>query len=121
MLKLYWKFGELIIDTIKVKNSSIILIDDGTNPLSMKYINYLLHRESIKLIISNKIQDLKKATLDSNKFDATEINIIIPDTIYSINPSFFEELFLNVVLKLGRDKFLEKFKFQSSKYLYEKP
>ena len=63
----------------------------------------------------------KASNIDEIEKDSTEINIIIPDTIYSINPSFFEELFLNVVLKLGRDKFLEKFKFQSSKYLYEKP
>ena len=41
----------------------------------------------------------KASNIDEIEKDSTEINIIIPDTIYSINPSFFEELFLNVVLK----------------------
>ncbi len=38
-----------------------------------------------------------------------KVIIEIPADIYSINPSFFEELFLNVVLKLGKDAFLAKF------------
>lgn len=51
-----------------------------------------------------------------------EIFIIIPDNIYSINPSFFEELFINVVSKLGKDDFLKKFKFKSlGTYNFEKP
>ncbi|WP_316826041.1 STAS-like domain-containing protein [Pedobacter miscanthi] len=51
-----------------------------------------------------------------------EVTIVIPDNVYSIIPSFFEELFLNSVLKLGRDRFLNKFKFQSlGNYKYEKP
>lgn len=55
-----------------------------------------------------------------NKF--SEVYIIIPENIYSINPSFFEELFLNVVLKLGKDNFLNKFKFESlGSYQYQKP
>lgn len=53
------------------------------------------------------------------KFD--EVNIIIPDNIYAINPSFFEEFFTNVVNKLGREGFLKKFKFENhSDYNYEK-
>jgi len=51
-----------------------------------------------------------------------EITIVIPDNVYSIIPSFFEELFLNTVLKLGREAFLKKFKFKSlGSYKYEKP
>ena len=42
-----------------------------------------------------------------------KVIIVIPADIYSINPSFFEELFLNVVLKLGKDSFLEKFSLRS--------
>lgn len=62
-----------------------------------------------------------------SKIDAIENNydlveVIIPDNIYSINPSFFEELFVNCVTKLGKDKFLQKFKFSSlGNYNYEKP
>lgn len=55
-----------------------------------------------------------------NEFETVEI--IIPENIYSINPSFFEELFVNVVTKLGKDGFLQKFKFTSlGEYNYEKP
>lgn len=51
-----------------------------------------------------------------------EIIIVIPDNLYSINPSFFEELFLNVVSKLGKDEFYKKFKFESlGNYDYKKP
>lgn len=51
-----------------------------------------------------------------------KINVIIPNDIRSINPSFFEEMFKNVVKKLGREKFLEKFKFNSEgEYNYKKP
>lgn len=51
-----------------------------------------------------------------------EIEIIIPDNIYSINPSFFEELFFNVVNKLGKANFLSKFKFTNlGEYNYVKP
>ena len=54
------------------------------------------------------------------KFD--EIEIIIPDNIYSINPSFFEELFFNVVNKLGKLDFLKKFTFTNlGEYNYIKP
>ena len=43
------------------------------------------------------------------------IEIIIP------NPSFFEELFRNVVTKHGRDEFMNKYKFRSlGTYKYER-
>lgn len=54
------------------------------------------------------------------KYDS--VQIIIPDGIRSINPSFFEELFKNVVLKLGEEKFLVKFIFISKgSYNYKRP
>ncbi|WP_446811560.1 STAS-like domain-containing protein [Methylomonas sp. 2BW1-5-20] len=72
-------------------------------------------------------RDRGKAVREASKIDEmekvfSEINIIIPDNIYSINPSFFEELFLNVVTSLGKDNFLKKFKFTSlGSYAYSKP
>lgn len=54
------------------------------------------------------------------KFD--KITIIIPDQIYSINPSFFEEFLVNVVKRLGKEQFLAKFEFKSlGDYEYELP
>ncbi|WP_240775000.1 STAS-like domain-containing protein [Pedobacter xixiisoli] len=64
----------------------------------------------------------ERSMIDEIEANNSEVIVIIPDNIYSIIPSFFEELFLNVVIKLGRDKFLEKFKFKSlGEYKYQKP
>lgn len=64
----------------------------------------------------------EKSKLDEIEKENNLIEIIIPDNIYSINPSFFEELFVNVVKKLGKDGFKEKFKFTSEgEYDYKKP
>jgi hypothetical protein len=63
-----------------------------------------------------------KSRIDELESIFAEISVIIPDNLYSINPSFFEELFLNVVTKLGKENFLKKFKFQcKGDYNYEKP
>lgn len=64
--------------------------------------------------LASKIDDMER------KYES--ISIVIPDNIYSINPSFFEELFVNAVIKLGREPFREKFLFESQgKYNYERP
>ncbi len=53
-----------------------------------------------------------------NNFE--EVNVTIPDDIYSIAPSFLEEFFVNVIRKLGKEKFLVKFKFNNKgEYDYE--
>ncbi len=63
-----------------------------------------------------------KSKLDQIEEENEEVKIIIPANVYSINPSFFEELFLNVVMKLGKEKFLSKFHFESlGDYQYERP
>lgn len=50
------------------------------------------------------------------------VKIIIPKDIYSLNPSFLEEFLVNVVRKLGKEKFLSKFEFVSEgKYQYAGP
>lgn len=64
----------------------------------------------------------RQSNLDNIESENDTVFIVIPDNIYSINPSFFEELFVNVVKKLGKKSFLEKFKFSSEgDYQYEKP
>lgn len=60
---------------------------------------------------NSKIDELEK------RYDS--INIIIPENIYSINPSFFEELFVNVVKKIGKEEFLNKFKFTYNGFNFE--
>ena len=72
-------------------------------------------------------RDRGEAVRDQSDIDNIEQNfdkvkIVIPDNIYSINPSFFEELFVNVILKLGKENFLGKFEFESEGvYNYLKP
>lgn len=72
-------------------------------------------------------RDRGKQVREDSKIDIIEVNsdevtFIIPDNLYSINPSFFEELFVNVVKKLGKEGFFEKFNFQNEgKYNFEKP
>jgi hypothetical protein len=64
----------------------------------------------------------KKSRIDELEQTYDIVKIIIPDNIYSINPSFFEEFLVNVVKKLGKQKFLEKFIFESKgDYEYEAP
>jgi hypothetical protein len=92
-------------------------------------INLEDHRVKLGKKISKVFtgRDRGKKVREDSKLDyletrSDEIRIIIPDQIYSINPSFFEELFVNVVIKLGKDGFLEKFKFESiGDYNYKKP
>lgn len=71
-------------------------------------------------------RDRGRIVRDESKIDemaktSDHVKVIIPDNIYSINPSFFEELFCNVVSTLGRERFLEKFDFDSVNYDYDKP
>lgn len=68
----------------------------------------------------------EKVRIESHLDDIAEnfdsVIVIIPDTIYSINPSFFEELFVNAISKLGKEKFLNKFSFESKgTYNFQKP
>ncbi len=64
----------------------------------------------------------EKSRIDELETQYDEIIIIIPDQIYSINPSFFEEFLVNVVKKLGKEKFLSKFKFKTDgDYEYDMP
>lgn len=100
--------------TNKIENTinleSFIAIDKKGNPA--KVFTGRDRGESVR----------KESKIDEIEKNSSEVNIIIPDNIYSINPSFFEGLFLNVVIKLGRDGFFKKFKFQSlGKYPYSKP
>ena len=63
----------------------------------------------------------KASLIDEIDTQYNEIEIIIPQNIKSINPSFFEELFRNVVTIHGRDGFMKKYKFTSiGSYKYER-
>lgn len=55
----------------------------------------------------------KRSNIDEIANKNEKVKIIIPDNIFSINPSFLEEFLVNVVQKYGKEKFLEKFLFES--------
>ena len=55
----------------------------------------------------------EKSKIDSLISSHDKINIIIPDDIRSINPSFLEEFLVNVVTKLGEKGFYAKFSIQN--------
>ena len=55
----------------------------------------------------------RRSNIDELVQQYDNIKIIIPDNIFSINPSFLEELLVNVVRTYGKDKFYEKIKFES--------
>lgn len=61
----------------------------------------------------------KQSKIDEIEKKFETVKVIVPENIYSINPSFFEELLFNVVNKLGKDKFLEKFEFEYQGYNFE--
>lgn len=52
-----------------------------------------------------------KSKIDEVEPDFEHIDIVVPDDIGSINPSFLEEFLVNVVTKLRKDGFNRKFTF----------
>jgi hypothetical protein len=59
------------------------------------------------------IEVRKASKIDEIESHFDKIIITIPSDISSINPSFLEEFFENVVMKLGEDGFYNKFSFNN--------
>lgn len=57
------------------------------------------------------IEVRSKSNIDTIEPQYDKITITIPPDISSINPSFLEEFFENIVMKLGENGFYEKFSF----------
>lgn len=53
----------------------------------------------------------ENSLIDSLIKDNTTISIIVPEDIYSINPSFLEEFLINIVSELGASGFAKKIQF----------
>jgi hypothetical protein len=58
-----------------------------------------------------KVRD--DAKIDKLEAENDKVIISIPKNIITISPSFLEEFFFNVVKKLGRDSFFQKFEFDN--------
>jgi len=64
----------------------------------------------------------KESQFDKLEKDNDKVIFVIPDDLFSINPSFFEELLINVVTKLGKEGFFKKYEFiNEGDYEYRKP
>lgn len=64
----------------------------------------------------------EQSRLDEIDGQYETVKIIIPKDIRSINPSFFEEMFVNVVKRHGKDEFLRRYQFESlGDYNYDRP
>lgn len=68
----------------------------------------------VKVLSGRKIGKEHRKKFHLNRLDEEDdiINIIIPDDIYSINTSYFLELFGPSIRKLGEDKFRKKYVFE---------
>ena len=60
------------------------------------------------------IEVRKNSNIDILESKNELIQIVVPNNIRSINPSFLEEFLFNVVVKLKEEKFYQKFKFVTS-------
>ena len=61
----------------------------------------------------------RRTGIDKIEKNNENIKIIIPKNIYSITPSFFEGLFINIIKKIGKEEFKNRFIFISD-YNYTK-
>ncbi len=62
-----------------------------------------------------------RSDIDSIAKNFKKVILVIPDNIYSINPSFLEEFLVHVVERYGRDGFYEKFEIENrGQYDFEK-
>ena len=53
----------------------------------------------------------KETEIEEMEEESAEINIVIPENILSVNPSFLEGFLGTIIKKLGRDEFEKKFRF----------
>jgi hypothetical protein len=98
-----------------LSRDNIINLEDFRSKSGNKISKVFTGRDHGKYVRENsRIDELE------SKYE--EVQIIIPQNVYSINPSFLEEFLVNVVTKLGKEPFLAKFKIVSQgSYEYENP
>ena len=84
-------------------NSSIIDLNEYLTPGAKVFIG------------RDRGDEVRNATrIDEIEPDFDQITIIIPKDVRSVNPSFLEEYFYNLIPKLGKEMFLKKIKFQNA-------
>lgn len=79
-------------------------------------IDLAQHRTDGALVFTGRDrgQEVREQSgLDSKELKADHITVRIPEDTFSINPSFLEEFFRNVVKRLGAAAFWKKFEFDN--------
>ena len=74
------------------------------------------HRTAGALVFTGRDRGMevrKDSNLDELEPKAEHITVRIPEDTFSINPSFLEEFFRNVVKRLGANGFWQKFRFEN--------
>lgn len=96
-----------------------------SNPFKLdlsKYINKnytaLVGRESGESIYEKIKNDKKELSVIEGKY--SEIIILIPKRIITINKSFFLGFFETRVQELGKEAFIEKYNFETSDHIKKK-
>jgi dUTP pyrophosphatase len=97
-------FGHTGMDELINSNTFTINLGDFKIYNGKTLSNIFVGKENGKIVREQSKIDEIEATNDV-------VNIIIPNDIYALNPSFLEEFFVNVAKKLGREDFWKKFKF----------
>lgn len=85
--------------------------------MATKTINLQDFRTSGSRVFTGRdrgIEVRNASKIDSFESQFDEIIIQIPEDIGSINPSFLEEFLHNVVIKLKKDAFFNKFQFKTT-------
>jgi len=57
----------------------------------------------------------KKSKIDELAESDSDLTIVLPEEVRSINPSFLEEFLINVVRRYGRDGFRSRVKFTTAR------
>ena len=76
--------------------------------------NYLVPGSRVFTGRNRGIEVRNASKIDDIEAESDEVIIKVPANIGSINPSFLEEFLLHVVIKLKKDNFFKKFRFENS-------
>ncbi|PTU25939.1 hypothetical protein DA469_21145 [Bacillus subtilis] len=83
-------------------------------------IDYL-NTSTNSLVVGRKYGKITRKLMNLNKLDKTTdtIDIIFPDTIFMVSPSFFLGMFEDSFILLGKEKFLKKYNIVCTLFIKE--
>lgn len=88
------------------------------NPIIIDLENFRTKGSKVFTGRDRGIEVREASKIDILSENNEHIIIKIPKDIMSINPSFLEEFLVNVVIRDGKEKFMQKFKFENESTRY---